>query len=141
MSTCRALLQSMICSQLTGPFTVESSSSHRLLCGFSKFCHVFSLYSVTPLPVYAVFSHGVGLERAIEPPLARGPGEFADEDIGPHEERLVAVLDRTIGDRDTQMGLPRAARPAENRAPSFRHQLGPEVAPEHPQAEHGLEGE
>ncbi len=83
----------------------------------------------------------VGLERPVEPSLRRGAGELADEDVGPHEARLVAMLDGAIGEGDREMRLPGAARPAEDRAAPLGDKLGPEIAPEHLEAQRGLEGE
>ncbi len=73
--------------------------------------------------------------------LLVGEREPLDELIGAREERLEAVLDCFVGDRDREVRLPRPARAVEDRAASLRDELRAEEAPELCEADRRLEGE
>jgi len=83
----------------------------------------------------------IRLQRGIEPALARRARELADQDVGPDEAGVVAVLNGAIGDRDAEVRLPRATRAREDRVPSLAHQFGSQVAAKHLQLERGLKRE
>ena len=84
---------------------------------------------------------GVGGQGLGEPALAGGGGEAVDEVGGGGEVGLVAVLDRTVGDGDGQVSLPRAGFPGEDEGASFGDEFGSEVGSEESAADGGLEGE
>jgi len=74
-------------------------------------------------------------------PPAGGQRELGDERRGHGEYSVEAILDRAIGDRHRQVGLARAAGPAEDQRVAAGDELRAEDAAEQREPDGGLEGE
>src|SRR6266571_9259384 len=83
----------------------------------------------------------VARQRLAELAVAGGRGEVLDQRRRRGEERVEAVLDGAVGDRDRQVRLARTARPAEDERVALRDELRAEGTAEEREADGGLEGE
>src|SRR5437899_9867268 len=83
----------------------------------------------------------VARQRLAELAVAGGRGEVLDQRRRRGEERVEAVLDGAVGERDRQVRLARTARPAEDERVALRDELRTEGTAEQREADGGLEGE
>jgi hypothetical protein len=83
----------------------------------------------------------VALESIGEATLAEGCGEIVDELGGGDEQRVEAVLDGAVGDRDGEVGLPATGLASEDETPAVGDEVRRERRAEQREAQRRLERE
>lgn len=83
----------------------------------------------------------VASERRDESTLATGSREVVDECRSGGEEHLEVVLDRAVGDRDGEVGLPTPGLAHEDERAPLGHEVGGECRTEQREAQRRLVGE
>src|SRR5713226_8817460 len=83
----------------------------------------------------------VARQRLAELAVAGGRGEVLDQRRRRGEERVEAVLDGAVGDRDRQVRLAGTTRPADDEGVALRNELRAEGTAEQRETDGRLEGE
>ena len=83
----------------------------------------------------------VARQRLPQLPIACGPREIFDQGGRRGEEGIEAILDGAVGDRDREMRLAGAARPAEDEGLPLGDEVGAEGTAEQREPDGGLKGE